>query len=72
MQEQRFFWAEQYLLQAFLAYNEQWEVLLAANALARTSPDAIARVIPSFDPRSDPDDLPIGAFWIRKRASAPR
>jgi hypothetical protein len=28
-------WAEQYLLQAFLAFNQEFEVLLPAHAMAR-------------------------------------
>jgi hypothetical protein len=57
-------WAEQYLLQAFLAFNDDFEVLLPAHALARAFPNALRRLIPSFDPRTT---CP-GAFWIRRRS----
>lgn len=33
--EKQLYWAEQYLLQAFLAFNEEFEVRLACHALAR-------------------------------------
>jgi hypothetical protein len=55
------FWAEQYLLQAFLAGNPAWEVLAAAYALARSYPDRLAACVPSFGPGVNP-----GAFWIRR------
>jgi hypothetical protein len=51
--EKRLAWAEQYLLQAFLAFNRSFEVLLAAYALAR---DGRLRGQP-------------GAFWIRRVAA---
>jgi hypothetical protein len=51
--------AEQDLLQAFLAYNPSYRVLLAAHAMARTDPGRLARVVPSFAPGVRP-----GAFWI--------
>lgn len=58
------FWAEQYLVQAFLAYNERFEVLCAAQALARERPDLVGRLIPSFAPGVSP-----GSFWIRRTGS---
>ncbi|HWX10181.1 MAG TPA: class I SAM-dependent methyltransferase [Gaiellaceae bacterium] len=61
LKEQRFFWAEQYLLQAFLACNDSFEVLLAANALAQAHPDRVSALIQSFQPGVQP-----GAFWIRR------
>lgn len=56
------FWAEQYLLQAFLTGNSEWEVLLGGYALARAYPDRLAAAVPSFGPGVNP-----GAFWIRRR-----
>ena len=61
LREQRWFWAEQYLLQAFLTLNDSFEVVLAANALVQALPDRVAAAIPSFDPGVQP-----GAFWIRR------
>ena len=60
--DQWWFWAEQYLLQAFLACNDRFEVTLAANALATERADRVAAVVPSFTPGVQP-----GAFWIRRR-----
>jgi hypothetical protein len=54
-----YYWAEQYLLQAFLAFNDSFEVLLPAQALAREQTDRLAAVIPSFTPEVRP-----GAIWL--------
>lgn len=54
-------WAEQYLLQAFLAFNSAFEVLLPAHAIARAHPDALAEIVPSFAGGASP-----GAFWMRR------
>ena len=54
-------WAEQYLLQAFLAMNPGYEVLLSANALAAGHPDVLAAAVRSWRLRGMP-----GAFWIRR------
>ena len=56
------FWNEQYLLQAFLAENSAWEILVGAAAVARAYAQRVARVVPSFTPEARP-----GAFWIRRR-----
>jgi hypothetical protein len=61
--DQRRAWAEQYLLQAFLAFNHDFEVVLPNHALARAAPDALKRAIPSFDPQT----VRPGGFWIRRR-----
>jgi hypothetical protein len=55
-------YAEQYLLHAFLAFNDGFEVLLPMHALATADPDRLRRVIPSFGPGVAP-----GAFWMRRR-----
>ncbi len=57
-----YFWAEQYLLQAFLAFNDSFDVILPAAAVATEFPDRLARVIPSFSPGRRP-----GAFWLLRR-----
>jgi len=64
IERERLFWAEQYLLQAFLAFNPLFEVLFAAHAVARVHPDRLGRAVPSFySGLSTPK-----AFWIRRRA----
>jgi predicted O-methyltransferase YrrM len=55
----RWFWSEQYLLAAFLSMNEQFDVFIPTHALARTYPERLAHVVPSFDSSVKP-----GAFWI--------
>jgi predicted O-methyltransferase YrrM len=42
----RYFWTEQYLLQAFLSHNPRWEVLMAAFALQTDHPDAFREAFP--------------------------
>jgi hypothetical protein len=61
-EDMRYYWAEQYLLQAFLAFNDAFEVLLPANAVAREHPDRLAAAIPSFSPKVTP-----GALWLIRR-----
>lgn len=61
--ERERYWAEQYLLQAFLAFNDSWEVVFAAQAVARAFPDELARLIPSFREGVSP-----GALWLRRSA----
>jgi predicted O-methyltransferase YrrM len=56
------FWNEQYLLQAFLSGNAEWEVLVGAQALARDHPARLGELIPSFSSGVSP-----GAFWMRRR-----
>jgi hypothetical protein len=55
------YWAEQYLLQAFLAGNSGFEVLLAVNALVREHGPRLRELIPSISP-----ELTSCAFWIRR------
>lgn len=61
--EEQIFWNEQYLLQAFLAFNSSFEVVFAAHFLHLRHPDLLAAAVPGYDPqRSAP-----GSFWIRRR-----
>jgi hypothetical protein len=57
------FWTEQYLLQAFLAFNSEFEVLLANYYLSRYHEEHLRAAFP---------DLPRwigGSFWMRRKAS---
>jgi hypothetical protein len=56
------YWAEQYLLQAFLSLNEQYEVACALYALSRERPESLRELVPAWR-----DDSVPGAFWIRRR-----
>lgn len=55
-------WAEQYLLQAFLAFNDHFEVVMPNYAVARSAPAALKKIIPTFDPQT----VRPGGFWIRR------
>lgn len=59
--DQRRAWAEQYMLQAFLAFNPTYEVVFPAQAVARAHPAEVGAAIPSFTPAVSP-----GAFWMRR------
>lgn len=59
--ENRLYWAEQYMLQAFLSQNSCWEILLPLYSLARDRPGELAKLVASFQPGVGP-----GAFWIRR------
>ena len=61
-EEMSYFWAEQYLLQAFLAFNDAFQVLLPAEAVAREFANRLGAVVPSFVPGRRP-----AAFWIERR-----
>jgi hypothetical protein len=62
--ERSFFWAEQHLLQAFLAFNREFEILFGAHALQRRFPAEIANLVPSAQPAIRPS-----AFWFRRAGS---
>ena len=57
------FWNEQYLLQAFLAFNGEFEVLWAGSYMHLKYPDLLTATIPSY--RRDAC-LP-KSFWIRRK-----
>jgi hypothetical protein len=60
--EQRL-WAEQYLLQAFLAFNCAFRVRFPAMAVSRAAPAIVGPLVPGFSPAARP-----GAFWIERVA----
>jgi predicted O-methyltransferase YrrM len=59
--ERRFFWAEQYLLQAFLAFNDEFRTLFSTHALKRSFPAEIATLIPSASASHRP-----AAWWLQR------
>jgi hypothetical protein len=63
--EFRVFWTEEYLLQAFLAFNPSFEVLLAMGYLQREHAEEFRRAFPHFDPATNWADS--GSFWIRRK-----
>lgn len=56
------FWAEQYLLQAFLCLNAEFEVVLPLNAVLHDGGAGATALLR----RDDPDPMP-GSFWFRRR-----
>jgi len=65
------YWNEQYLLQAFLAFNDRFEVVWPGNYMMINYPDRVLAVFPEFErmrrdyPQSEPT-----AFWMRVKLSA--
>jgi hypothetical protein len=59
------FWSEQYLLQAFLAFNSAFEVLLCNSYLERRHPGALRAAFPRSPWWGG------GSFWMRRKPSAP-
>jgi hypothetical protein len=55
-------WQEQYLVQAFLAFNAGFEVLLANHALWRLRRDRIKSLFPALREGMEPS-----ALWLRRR-----
>ena len=66
--DQGLFWNEQQLLQAFLAFNERFEVLWPGNYMLLKHPQEVRTIFPEIDdmrrlyPFSEPT-----AFWMRTR-----
>jgi hypothetical protein len=61
----RMLWTEAYLLQAFLAFNSQFEVLLGMAYLMHDRPESIRLAFPLFDPAVHQSMS--GSFWIARR-----
>lgn len=60
--KKRRFWTEQYLLQAFLAFNNAFETVWAASLMHLRHPEELARAFRSYKPANA---WP-GSFWIRR------
>lgn len=58
----KIFWNEQYLLQAFLTFNEKFEVLWAGSYMHLEHPDELEHAFKSYDRKMNPP----GSFWIRR------
>ena len=65
--DERLFWTEQYLLQAFLAFNGVFEVVWGSAFMCRTHRAELAAAFTSFDPSADHTG---GSFWIRRSGAA--
>lgn len=60
----RRFWTEQYLLQAFLVFNSEFEIISAVNWLANNHQDELSKVCPVYSREKRGH----GSFWIQKVA----
>lgn len=60
--EERRFWNEQYLLQAFLAFNSAFQVVWGGAYMSLRNPDALRSAFPRHDLRNTSP----GSFWIRR------
>lgn len=59
---ERRFWTEQYILQAFLAFNSAFDVLWASHFMHRVHPEALQVAFGSYERgKTTP-----GSFWIRR------
>lgn len=59
------FWNEQYVLQAFLAFNTRFRIMWAGNVVAQAAPDALETHIASYPPGRRP-----GSVWLQVGAPA--
>lgn len=57
------FWNEQYLLEAFLSHNDEWDVLIANNYLAHDESELMEKHCRYFEAGKDNP----GSFYIRRR-----
>jgi Methyltransferase domain len=57
------FWTEQYVLQAFLLFNSEFQVLMANSYLNHYYPEDLKAAFPSLP------DWGGGSFWMRRRVS---
>jgi hypothetical protein len=59
----RFFWTESYLVQAFLAFNNAFEIFIPVLYLCKNYLETIKKCYPSV---LEPRDWSSGSFWIKK------
>lgn len=60
--ENHWFWTEQYLVQAFLAFNSKFDVLWASQYIKRRHPDMLMKAFPSFN-----DSVSPASLWLKKQ-----
>ena len=58
------FWNEQYLLEAFLSFNDEYKVIGALNFLRHQYPEELASVCPVLGKQIDHREP--GSFWLRR------
>ncbi len=62
LKKEHLFWNEQYLLQAFLQFNDSFEILWAGSYMHLKNPLRLQTAIKSYDPET----VRPGSFWMRK------
>jgi hypothetical protein len=65
----RTMWDEQYLLESFLSFNSEYEVVLAVNWLKHNCRDQFRAAFPVTASHPDHFARHPGAFWIRRRVA---
>jgi Methyltransferase domain len=66
LKEDRRFWNEQYLLEAFLSFNKEFEIICALNQLMHLGSAQLAAAFPMLAERGP--QLYVGSFWFRRVA----
>jgi glycosyltransferase involved in cell wall biosynthesis len=61
---ERRFWNEQYLLEAFLSFNDEFEIICSLNQLMHLGPVEFKRAFPILAERGA--DPYVGSFWFRR------
>lgn len=64
LERDRRFWTEQYLLEAFLSFNDRFEIICSLNDLMHRHPDALAKCFPVLAERGAL--ITVGSFWFRR------
>ena len=59
------FWNEQYLVEAYLANNQMFEVVAALQYLLLNDAPRLERALPTLAKRVN--DIGTSSFWLRKR-----
>jgi hypothetical protein len=65
LENDRLLWTEQYLLEAFLSFNSEFEILCALNDLSHKHPQSFARAFPVLSERGS--KINVGSFWFRRK-----
>jgi hypothetical protein len=62
--DQKWFWTEQYLLQAFLAFNAEFEIVLALSYLNAHHCEALRRAAPIYAELGEGSPA---SLWMRRK-----
>jgi hypothetical protein len=60
------FWTGQYLLHAFLLFNDAFKVLLSANLMYERHLPELRRLVPRIEGFSDRDNYFSSSFWMQR------